>query len=527
MKQQLRQRQNWPEASYPIDKGDKMTANGFRRDFKPLELLSNDQVEAIHNATLRVMNETGLTFEDEKARSLLADNGCEVDNETQRVRFPFSLVEDCLSKAPGHYTVKARNRKNDIYLEADGDVTYFGPSCGMQYLDLKTLEPREPTRKEFYDTIRLMEALPYAHSQLAFPYWGFEKVPQALRLIESAAAKIRASGKMQFEGTVQQNDRWIIEMANATGQEIVLLCNPTAPLTYQKNTIKQIFDYAEGNIPFSLTSGPLAGSTAPVTTAGAVVANNAETFAGIVLAQLIKPGSRVWAGHMIHAQNMQTGGPAFGAIENALSEAIFHQMLRRYNIPGYSAAPAWTSSKTLDGQAVYETSMAALVCALAGSCYVALLGGMTGELSANPVKAILDHDIAGMIGRFLRGVEVSENTMAVDVIHEVGPLPGQFLSTNHTREWWKKEQFIPMIADRMPFPQWAQAGKKDVVARAQEKMDQILAEHRIDPLPSDQEETIERILYDARQWYRKNEMITDEEWALYQEDLASPNYPFA
>jgi len=504
-----------------------MSVQGFTRNFKPFEILTDTQMDAIHSSTLRVMEETGLTFENENALKTLAENGCKVDRDTKRVRFPQSLVEDCLQKAPGTYKVKARNSENDIELNSSGNVTYFGPSCGMQYLDLEKLEPREPTRKEFYDTIKLLDALPYAHSQLAFPYWGFAKVPQSLRLIESAAAKIRASSKMQFEGTVQGNDRWIIELAKATDQEIVLLCNPAAPLTYGEDTAAQIFQYAEEGIPFSLTSGPLAGSTAPATTAGAIVSNNAETFAGIVLSQLIQPGSRVWAGHMIHIQNMETGGPAFGAIENALSEAAFQQMLRRYEIPGYSAAPAWTSSKTVDGQAIYETSMAALICALSGSSYVALLGGMTGELSANPVKAIIDHDITGMIGRFLRGIEVTDETLAVDLINEVGPIPGEFLSTTHTREWWKKEQFIPMVTDRLPFPEWAKGGKREIIERANEKMEQILSEHQFDALSENQEDAVEGILKDARQWYRKNGMISDEEWALYQEDLNSPEYPLA
>ena len=134
----------------------------------------------------------------------------------------------------------------------------------------------------------------------------------------------------------------------------------------------------------------------------------------------------------------------------------------------------------------------------------------------------------GMIGRFIKGINVNDETMALDLINEVGPIPGHYLNKAHTRKWWRLEQFIPKVADRLTYPEWLKIGKKDCLALAKEKYEQILATHKVDPpLTDGQEEDIERILKEAREYYRKKGLITDTEWKAYMKDLESPNYPYA
>ncbi|GAH16942.1 unnamed protein product, partial [marine sediment metagenome] len=152
-----------------------------------------------------------------------------------------------------------------------------------------------------------------------------------------------------------------------------------------------------------------------------------------------------------------------------------------------------------------------------------------GELTAHPLQAILDDDIAGMIGRFIEGVTVSNETIALDLIEQVGPIPGNYLNTAHTREWWKKEQFVPKVADELTYPEWMKTGKKDCLDYAKKRMEEILATHKVSiPLTPSQEEDIKRILNEARKYYREKGLISDEEWEVYQEKvLKSPDYPFA
>jgi len=155
------------------------------------------------------------------------------------------------------------------------------------------------------------------------------------------------------------------------------------------------------------------------------------------------------------------------------------------------------------------------------------LGAVYAELTFSPIQAILDNDIADMIGRFLDGVEVSDETMAIDLINEVGPIPGFYLNKAHTRNWWHKEQFVPKAADRLTYPEWMKTGRKNCIDYAKERMEEILATHKVSPpLTPSQEEDIERILAEARQYYRKKGLISDGEWKIYMKDLKSPNYPY-
>jgi trimethylamine--corrinoid protein Co-methyltransferase len=170
--------------------------------------------------------------------------------------------------------------------------------------------------------------------------------------------------------------------------------------------------------------------------------------------------------------------------------------------------------------------MLALIAALSGAAYIEPHGSVYGELTHHPVQAILDDDLAGMVGRFLEGVTVNHETLAIDLIEEVGPIPGYFLNKAHTRKWWRQEQFVPKAADRLTYPEWMNTGKKSCLDYAKERMVEILATHKAAPLTTSQEEDVERILEEARKYYQKKGLISEEEMAKYRESMKSPNYPY-
>jgi trimethylamine--corrinoid protein Co-methyltransferase len=231
---------------------------------------------------------------------------------------------------------------------------------------------------------------------------------------------------------------------------------------------------------------------------------------------------------MAMLQDMRTGAPGFAQAGNFLLDTAFHQVWRRFGLPtGSFSAGALAGAKTIDFQAGYETTMGFTLGALAGASMLFFHGGLTQQKALHPVKIILDDDVAGMVGRYLRGIEVTAETLAVDVIDAVGPIPGDFLTTAHTRKWWKSEQYLTKSADHLPYEQWVMSGSKTAIQHGLERMEQILATHKPMPLPPDQEVAIEGILNEARQYYRGKGLISDEEWRLYQEDLNSPDYPFA
>jgi trimethylamine--corrinoid protein Co-methyltransferase len=484
-------------------------------------------VEAVHRAILQVLWETGVTFHHAQALQVFEQAGCKVDHNNDRVRFPSWLVEECLSKCPSSFRVKARNPENDLILQGDGDVTYIKVGVGMTAVDLETWTPKVPTRKEFYDYMKVLDGLPNYHLMSCFPMYGFAGVPECMQLVESNAAKIRCSSKAQQEGAVLDNHLWNIKVAKAVGMDLLQLLNPAAPLTYYENTAQMIFDYVAEDQPFHMVTGPVAGSTGPATVVGSIVSQTAETMAGMCLAQLLHPGHRVWAGNMMMVQNMRTGSPSFSAIENALGEVVHTQMWRHYKIPCWCSDSAWGDSKTLDYQAGYELNMPAIIQALAGPSAMFYGGSLTAELTVHWYKAVMDHDIAGMNGRFLSGATVNSDTLAVDLINQVGPIPGYFLNTAHSREWWKKEQFVPKTTDQDSYEIWARKDKRTALDHAKVVYEQILATHKPDPLTPEQENAVESILQEAREHYRKQGQITEQEWAKYMDIVHSPSYPWA
>jgi len=516
---------SWARLLIEEYKGGIMARKGFRRKLKPLEILTNEEIEEVHRGTLEVLWVTGVRMEHKRALGILERNGCKVDYENSRVRFPPALVEDCLRKCPSTFCLKAREPKNDLVL--GGNTVYFSAFPGMKTVDLDTWEPRTATRKEFYDAVTILDALDTCDLFKAYtPYFGFEGVPASMAMLESFAGKARNSAKFQPEGYSNDSELFSIEMAQALGTEIYLYALPGSPLTYFSDAIEASLRGAEAGLAVKVGDGPMFGGTAPATIAGALITHNAECMAPIVLLQIVKPGTRIIASHLDFPLNMQNGAPTFGDIGTSLHTVSFNQIWRRkYGVPTANLSSI-SSSKQADFQGGYERATAALLCALSGANYVALHGSIHGELTHHPVQAILDDDLAGMIGRFIQGIEVNDETLAIDLIEEVGPIPGHFLNKAHTRKWWKLEQFVPRAADRLTYPEWMKSGKKSCLDYARERMEQILATHKPTPLTSRQEEDIERILEEARQHYKDRGLISAEEMATYRASMKSPDYPY-
>jgi trimethylamine--corrinoid protein Co-methyltransferase len=160
----------------------------------------------------------------------------------------------------------------------------------------------------------------------------------------------------------------------------------------------------------------------------------------------------------------------------------------------------------IDFQVGYEKSIGAMLSAMSGANMINHSGGIMGELSYHPALSVLDNDVVGYIGRFLEGVTVNEDTLAIDLINETGPIPGFFLNTDHTREWWHKEQFMPHAADMLTYPEWVKTGKKTALDYARERADELLASWE-SKLPPGKEEEVDKILEECREWYKKQGLI--------------------
>lgn len=503
-----------------------MGRTGMEHGFAPLNIISESEVHRIQEGILNVLETTGVVVEDAEILKLMEEGGCQVDRKEKRARFPREVVQKYPDLFPGKYVLKARDPDNDLHVTSGGN-TFFMASSGTRLVDLKTGQTREPTRRDFHEAIKVLDYLEHVDLQTAFPYFGFTGVPGCLRVIESAAAKFRASSKAIKEGATGDEYKWTTAMAKALGCDVLQVANSAAPLAFLKGFTDRLKYLSENDMPMQLAPGPTRGFTAPVTVAGCTITNNAETIAAIVLSQMIKKGTRSLAVNMSLTPNMSNGLPGFGDIGNGLQDAVFNQVWRAYQIPCGTSSTSWTSAMTLDFQAGYELSMMALISALSGPSFIAVFSSLYAQMAASPVKSIIDNDLVGLIKRFGRGVEVSPETMGVDLINEVGPMPGTFLKTKHTFKWWRNECYLPAAANRITGARWFRDSGRGTIELAEDKMADILKKHQPRPLTASQENDLEYILNDARQYYRGQGMISDEEWAVYQEDLKSPNYPYA
>lgn len=483
-----------------------MAMKGFNRNIKPLEILNNEQIEAIHRGTLEILEETGIRVEHEKVLKLFADNNCHTDFKKQRVRIPAYIVEECLRKTPSSFTVKARDPRNN--LRVGGNTLYFTPYPALRTLDLDTWEPRAATLSDQHNGVKILDALDNVHYLTGYtPYFDIKDVPPVMTIPTSVASRIKNTTKPIVGMYQKDSEVFCVEMAKTVGIDLLggVLASP--PLTYQKDTVEAAFRWTEAGFPIFVASGAVMGGTAPATLAGSTVTNNAEIMAGVVLVQLIKPGTGVVVDHFVHPMNMKTGQPIFGAIECALHQVMFNQIWRSWRIPVMNETCGGSSSKKIDFQCGYEKAMITFASALSGANLVGLHGCIYGELTYHPVQAVLDDDMAGMIGRFIEGVEVTDETLAIDLIKEVGPVPGHFLGKEHTRTWWKKEQFIPKVADRTSYPKWIEEGKKDALAKAKNRVKEIIATQSPAPLSGDQNKEIDKILEKARKYYEEKGLI--------------------
>lgn len=478
---------------------------GFKRRFMPLELLTEGQVDTIWGEILNVLEKPGLKFDVEtpKALKIFDKAGCEVHYDTKMVRFPRELVTECLSTCPSSFRVEARDPKNDMVIGRDR--VYVQPGPGLHYLDTDTFEPREASRKEFYDAVTIYDALPNLHFfHPLSPNSSFEGCPPIMQNVETYAARARNSTKANRAGSTRGDYIFTMEIAKVVGAKGLYGVLSIPPLTYDEDRTNLLMAATEQGFPLSIASGPIWGASSPATIVGSIISSSVELVGGIVLSQLIRPGHSAYVGTLTFPQNMRTGDPFFGNIVLGLFHVAFHQVWQRYNIPTSCSESALPNSKCMDFQSGYEKGMLALASAVSGDNVIWIHGTVFGELTAHPVQAIMDDDISGMVGRFLEGIELDDETLAIELIKQVGSGPDFYLNKEHTRKWWQKEQLIPAVADTLPLSGWVKEGKKAAIDLAKEKMEEILATHKVSiPLNASQEEEIERILAEARKYYKE------------------------
>ena len=457
----------------------------------PLKLVSDEEIQNIHQNTLQVLEEVGLCFEDQEALNLLADNGCIVNRDKMIAKIPSSVVEESLQKCPREAILHARNPEHDIRF--DTETVQFGPCCGMKIMDLETGRLRPGTLKDAGETARLTDALDIMSGTNIGLGFLADK-PREINLVWQYATAFRNSQKVFSLGAMDDSIKWGIRMAQVVGQDVIVPASSNSPLGWSAEQIDAVKRATAAGMAITPQSMASPGITAPATMAGTAVVMNAEILGIIVLAQLLRPGTGVIYSCFTIPMDMRTATLASGSMEMAMLTVISAQLSRLYGIGNMVWAPM-SDSKQFDEQAGYEKAMQWLLAAMAGINLIWGAGMVENHAIWSNAQLIIDAEMCGMVGRYLEGVGVTDDTMALSVIKSVGHFPNNYLAHDHTFKWFKKEQYMPLVSSREDYDGWMESGGKDLLARGDEIARSLLEKHEPVPLPAEMDRELDRLLH--------------------------------
>jgi len=475
-----------------------VTEGGFKRMSKPkLSFLSEDELEAIHNASLEVLENTGIKVMSKKALDILKEAGAKVDYGKNHVTIPRNLVEEALKRAPKVMKWCARNTKYDFVLNKQ-QVHFLADGFSPFILDWETGERRYSTSEDLARWTRIADYLDNVHFIWA-PGTCADVAPPMQNIVDVYTC-LRNSEK-HFEGnsTNAKEAQYQIEIAAAIvgGREKLrerpifsaIICN-ISPLKFDKGMTEAGIELAKAGIPVDIYPMPMAGETSPATLAGTMVVNNAEFLGSLVILEFVSPGAPVVYGAGAGIVNFKTGS-RIESPESYLMHLALNQLAHYYGLPSEIEASD-AVSKLPDAQAGYEKAISLIPHILTAPDIVPGLGRLEGGRITSPEALVIDNEIIDFALGFIQGFEVNDDTLAVDVIDKAGP-GGIFLGEKHTLEHFR-ERWMPKISDISSFETWEKKGSKSIDKVAKEKVREILATHKPEPIPEDVQGEISQIL---------------------------------
>lgn len=453
----------------------------LRNPLSPVEVLSGEQIGRIHDASMRILEEIGIDFLDDEALSLWEAAGAKVDHREQHVWMDRDLVLEIAAHAPAEFSLRARNPEHTLHIGGN-NVNFATVGAAPYYSDLK--RGRRPgTIADYRRMVKLAQFCGPIHMVEGLMVEP-QDVPVDERHLEKWYSQLTLSDKTH---TTAAHGREVatdyVNMASLVfgGHDEIRSqpvfasnVNANSPLRFDERMLGALIVYAQSGQPTVITPFILAGAMSPVTMAAAIAQQNAEALAGIALTQLVNPGCPVIYGGFTTNVDMQSGSPAFGTPEGALALFCGAQLARRYNLP-YRGSGGLNNSKIPDAQAAYETQMSLWPAVLAhANLILHSAGWLEAGLVCSLEKFILDVEGLAMMHHFLAGLEISEETLALETIAEVGP-GGHHFGTAHTLARYRDAFYLPIISDRQNYENWQENGSLDAAQRAHQKANEFLA----------------------------------------------------
>ena len=468
-----------------------------------LNMLSKTFIEQIISEALDVLKKTGVLVENEEAQRLLNEAGCEIQDQTVRIKE--ELVHNALKTVP--HVIKMYTRGGELAMNLEKDEIHFDPgSAALTILDPKTGEERDPVTADLVRFVTLTDALP----NLAAQSTGLisKDIPKEMQdryrlyIALQYSTKPVVTGTFSVESFEIMRDMLIAIRGNEDGLRAKPLaifdCCPSPPLKWSNLTCQNLIDASKTGIPAELVSMPLTGATSPVTLAGALVQLTAENLSGIVIHQLANPGSPIIFGGSPAAFDMRKGTTPMGAVETMMIDASYAQIGKYLGLPTH-AYMGLSDAKIVDGQAGLETGMGAMMAALAGVNVISGPGMLNFESCQSLEKLVIDNEICGMALRLVRGVEARSEQLGGDLYGDI--YDGEhFVGSDETVRWFREEMYNSgTVIDRDTYDVWMGHGKKNAWQRAMEEVERILRDHVVESLPEDKLKELRGIMGDDAQ----------------------------
>ena len=443
-----------------------------RMKYAPTKVVSDDELESIHLASLRILSEYGMDFLLPEAQDLLAKAGAKITDN--RVRFDPEMVLETIKTCPSEFKLHARNPAHTLNI--GGDWMAFGSVASPpNFMELDGTR-HAGNRQNFQDLLKLVQMFNIVHFTAGYPVEPVD-LHASIRHIECSYDMLTMTDKaIHCYSLGRQRNQDVLEMSRIARQvspetldkepSVFSIINSSSPLRLDIPMLQGIMEFSSRNQIIIITPFTLAGAMAPITLAGALAQQNAEALAGMVFTQLVRPGSPVAYGGFTSNVDMQSGAPAFGTPEYMRTAMAGGQLARRYNVPYRSSNVC--AANALDAQAAYE-SVFSLWGAIQGGVNVLMHGAgwMEGGLHASLEKFVLDADLLAMVAAYLDPIVVDEATLAHEAIGQVGP-GGHYFGVQHTQDRFRDAFYKPILSDWRNYESWEEAGKPTADQKARQ-----------------------------------------------------------
>jgi trimethylamine--corrinoid protein Co-methyltransferase len=476
------------------------------------QILSDDLMEQIIAEGFELLMDPGVRVHNSEALDLLADAGADVNFESRIAYIPRDIIERALETAPSEFYLYDLDGEPVVHY--GGDNVQFDPgSAAITILDSETQQQRAPVTADFVKFVKLVETLPQLDAQSTA--FICADVPEEIGDLYRLYLALNYMRKPIVTGAFRKDTWWTMKdmLAAVAGGEEALAARPIAvfdvcpspPLLWSDLTCQNMIDCARYGIPSELVSMPLAGATAPVTIAGAVVQHTAECMSGVTICQLAAEGAPIVWGGSPAAFDMREGTTPMGAVGTWMIDCAYTEVGKALNLPTH-AYLGMSDAKVVDAQCGLESAGGTVMAALAGVNMVSGAGMMDFESCQSYEKLVIDAEIIGMAKRLIAGVEARDEPIALGLMRELGHR-ADYLGQLHTAKWFSEEQYIPSsVIDRGSLEGWKKKGAKTAWERAKDRVGQLLAKYEPSPMSEELRGELRAIALEAAQNFGMNKL---------------------